>query len=75
VRFNCAFVHPDRRGEEIEIAVELDECEIKAINCLRRDGDPHVEIKVLAYALRRAYALAPEGFVHIANGVERVWVN
>jgi hypothetical protein len=75
MRFTCAFAHPDRRAEEIEIAVELTADEIKAINCLRRDGDPHVEIKVLAYALRHAYQIAPSGFQHIKNGIRQVMVN
>jgi hypothetical protein len=74
VKFTCAFAHPDRRAEEIEIAVELTASEVKAINCLRRDGDPHVGVKIQAYALRHAYQIAPDGFRHIAGGIRQVVV-
>jgi hypothetical protein len=75
VKFECDFGDPDDRSQDITIEVELTADEIKAINGLRRDGDRHVEIKILAYALRRAYQIAPRGFQHIQNGVRQVMVN
>jgi hypothetical protein len=75
VKFECDFGDPDDRSQDITIEVELTADEIKAINCLRRDGDPHVEVKIQAYALRRAYQLVPPNYRHIQNGVRQVMVN
>jgi hypothetical protein len=75
VRFICAFVHSDRRAEEIEIAVELTPDEVRVIRMLHREQDPHVGVKTLAYALKHAYAQAPDGFRHISGGIRQVWAN
>jgi hypothetical protein len=73
MKFECRFAHPDRRDEEITIPVALTTGEIKTVRALRRDGDPHVEVKVKAYALRHAYAQAPDGYLHVPGGVR--WAN
>ena len=75
VRFTCAFVHPDRCAEEIEIAVELTPDEVRIIRMLHREHAPNVELTTQAYALKHAYAQAPEGFRHVQNGVRQVLVN
>jgi hypothetical protein len=75
VKFACAFVHPDRRAEEIEIAVELTPDECRIIRMLHREHAPNVELTTHAYALKHAYAQAPEGFRHVRNGVRQVLVN
>jgi hypothetical protein len=75
MRFTCRFGHEHRRDEEVVIAVELTADETKAINCLRRDGDPHVDVKAKGMALRHAYRKAPPDYVHIANGIQQVWEN
>jgi hypothetical protein len=75
MRFECRFAHPDRPDQEMVIRVTLPEDDIKAINCLRRDGDPYVDVKSKAYALRHAYRMAPQGFVHIGGGVRQVMVH
>ena len=72
MKFECDFDDPDDRGHQVTIPVTLTAGEIKAINCLRRDGDPHVEVKVKAYALRHAYAIAPSGFQHIQGGIRQL---
>jgi hypothetical protein len=77
MRFDCRFAPEDldRRAEEIIISVTLSADEVKAINCLRRGGDEHWEVKSRAYALRRAYAMAPADYGHIAGGIRRVLEN
>jgi hypothetical protein len=45
MRFECRFAYPGRPHHEVVIRVTLPEDDIKAINCLRREGDPHVEVK------------------------------
>jgi hypothetical protein len=75
VKFTCAFVDPDRRAEEIEIAVELTPDEVRIIRMLHREHAPNVELTTQAYALKHAYAQAPEGFRHVQNGVRQVLVN
>ena len=75
VRFTCAFIHPDRRAEEIEIAVELTPDECRVIRMLHREKAPTAELTTEAMALKHAYAQAPEGFRHVQNGVRQVLVN
>ena len=75
VRFTCAFIHPDRRAEEIEIAVELTPDECRVIRMLHREKAPTAELTTEAMALKHAYAQAPEGFRHVRNGVRQVLVN
>jgi hypothetical protein len=75
MRFECDFVSLDDRRQQVTIPVALTADEIKAINCLRRDGDPHVDVKTQAYALRRAYQMAPHGYRHISGGVRQLMVN
>jgi hypothetical protein len=75
MKFTCLFAHEDRRHEELTIAVELTADEVKAIRALCREGDEHWEVKSRAYALRHAYRMAPQGFVHIGGGVRQVMVH
>ena len=75
MRFTCAFVDPDRRAEEIEIAVELTPDECRVIRMLHREKAPTAELTTEAMALKHAYAQAPEGFRHVRNGVRQVLVN
>jgi hypothetical protein len=75
VKFECDFADPDNRRHQLTIPVELSTDEVKAIRALRRDGDPHVEVKIKAYALRHAYAIAPSGFLHIQGGIRQLMVN
>jgi hypothetical protein len=75
VRFTCAFIHPDRRAEEIEIAIELTPDEVRVIRMLYREHAPNAELTCQAMALKHAYAQAPEGFRHVQNGVRQVWIN
>ena len=69
MKFNCAFINPDT-DEEHTISVELDadrnqECRQSA---RRRHGRPVPK----SVRLRRAYRVAPPGFVHIAHGTRAV---
>ena len=77
MRFTCRFAPEDeaRRAEEIVISVTLSADEIRAVNCLRRGGDEHWEVKSRAFALRRAYRQAPRDYAHIAGGTQRVLEN
>ena len=75
MRFECDFADPDDRSQQVTLKVELTAAEIKAINCLRRDGDPEVRVKIQAYALRHAYAIAPRGFQHIQGGIRQLMVH
>jgi hypothetical protein len=72
MKFECDFADPEDRSQQVTIPVQLTSDEIKVVNCLRRDGDPHVEVKIQAYALRHAYAMAPEGFQHIQGGIRQL---
>jgi hypothetical protein len=75
MKFECDFADPDDRRQQVTIPVKLTADEIRAINGLRRDGDPHVEVKVKAYALRHAYAVAPRGYQHIQGGIRQLMVH
>jgi hypothetical protein len=77
VRFTCRFApaDEDRRAEEIVISITLSADECRAVRALRRDGDPHADVKAQAYALRAAYREAPPDYVHIANGTDEVLEN
>jgi hypothetical protein len=77
VRFTCRFAPEDeyRRAEEIEIAVELTPDEVRVIRMLHREHAPSVELTTQAYALKHAYAQAPDGFRHISGGIRQVMVN
>jgi hypothetical protein len=75
MRFTCAFVDPDRRAEEIEIAVELTPDETRIVRLLHREGAPSAQLTTEAYALKHAYAQAPSGYRHVQNGVRQVRVN
>jgi hypothetical protein len=75
VRFTCAFAHPERRAEEIEIAVELTPDECRVIRMSHRERAPQADLTSKAMALKHAYAQAPEGFRHVQNGVRQVLVN
>jgi hypothetical protein len=75
MRFTCLFAHEERRAEEITIAVELTQDEIRAIRVLRSEADPHLWTKIQAYALSHAYRMAPEGFQHIRGGVRQLQVH
>jgi hypothetical protein len=75
VKFLCAFTDPDDRSQNVTIPVELSANEVKAIRALRREGDPHLWVKMQAYALRHAYQMAPDGFQHTSGGVRQVLVN
>ena len=75
MRFTCAFVDPDRRAEEIEIAVELTPDECRIIRMLHREKAPSAQLTTEAYALKHAYQQAPKGYRHVQNGVRQVLVN
>jgi hypothetical protein len=75
VRFTCAFIHPDRRAEAIEIAVTLTPDETRVVRMLYRENAPNAELTSQAMALKHAYAQAPEGFRHVQDGVRQVLEN
>jgi hypothetical protein len=75
VRFECDFADPDDRSQHVTLKVQLTEDEIKAIRVLRSEDDPHLWTKIQAYALKHAYAQAPDGFRHISGGIRQVMVN
>jgi hypothetical protein len=75
MKFECDFSDPDDRSQQVTIPVELTPDEVRVIRALHREGDPHVEVKTKAYALKHAYAQAPDGFQHIQGGIRQVMVN
>jgi hypothetical protein len=75
VRFECDFTNPDNRRQRVTIPVELTPDEVRIIRMLHREHAPNVELTTQAYALKHAYAQAPEGFRHVQNGVRQVLVN
>jgi hypothetical protein len=75
MRFECDFANPDDMRQRVTIPVELTADEVRAVRALRRDGDPHVEVKVLAYALRAAYAKAPSGYQHVQGGIRQLFAH
>jgi hypothetical protein len=72
VRFECDFAGPDDRRQQVTIPVELTPDEVRVIRMLHREGAPHVEVTTKAYALKHAYAQAPDGYQHIQGGVRQV---
>jgi hypothetical protein len=75
MRFECDFVDPDDRRQQVTIPVELTPGECRAIRALRREGDEHLWVKIQSFALRHAYRQAPEGFQHIQGGVRQLLVH
>jgi hypothetical protein len=75
VRFECDFTNPDDRSQRVTIKIELTPDETRIIRMLHREHAPNVELTTHAYALKHAYAQAPEGFRHVRNGVRQVLVN
>jgi hypothetical protein len=75
VKFECDFSNPDDRSQNVTIDVELSAGEVKEIRALRREGDPHLWVKIQAYALRAAYRQAPEGFQHVQGGIRQLLVH
>jgi hypothetical protein len=73
MRFLCDFACPHDSSLQVTVPVELSADECRAVRAMRRDGDPHVEVKAKAFALRTAYRLAPPDYVHVAGGTRPVW--
>jgi hypothetical protein len=74
VRFECDFVSLDDQ-RQVTIPVELTPDEVRVIRMLYRERASDVELTTHAYALKHAYAQAPEGFQHISGGIRQVMVN
>jgi hypothetical protein len=75
MKFECDFADPDDRSQQVTVPVELTVDEVRAVRALRREGDPHVEVKTAAYALRHAYRVAPVGYLHIQGAVRPLLVH
>jgi hypothetical protein len=72
VRFECDFTDPDDRSQELTIEVELTADEVRVIRMLHREHAADVQLTTEAYALKHAYAQAPDGFQHISGGIRQL---
>lgn len=65
MRFRCHFVNRET-DERKEIVAHLAEAECKSVESLRKHkGSETADVYAEAYALRHAYAEAPNGFLHV----------
>jgi hypothetical protein len=74
MRFECDFVSLDDQRQVMTIPVELTPDEVRVIRMLHRERASDVELTTHAYALKHAYAQAPEGFEHIRGGIRQLMV-
>jgi hypothetical protein len=75
MRFECDFVSLDDQRQQVTIPVELTPDEVRVIRMLHRQHAPDVELTTHAYALKHAYAQAPDGFQHISGGIRQLIVH
>jgi hypothetical protein len=59
MRFSCEFEHRDT-GEYKSVVAALTAEEVRSVKSLTEN----VEVVAMAYALKRAYAEVPKGFLH-----------
>jgi hypothetical protein len=74
MRFECDFVSLDDQRRKVTIPVELTPDEVRVIRMLHREHAPDAELTTHAYALKHAYAQAPDGFQHITGGIRQILV-
>jgi hypothetical protein len=70
MRFDCAFVRPTT-DERRSITVDLTDGEVLSAQAAGANAD----LTARAFALRRAYARVPQGFLHDVNAITLVPVH